>query len=121
MYVDLLQERFTTGLNISYNIPVKELEDSSNLIIPCGLQLLIENAVKHNIINKENQLNISITLDNKTLIIENNLRPKLGAKPFSLGIGLKNITEQYKDLTKDKIVITKNKNNFIVKLPIIDD
>lgn len=120
-YVDLLKERFTTGLIVNYSISQEFIIDSTKLIIPCGLQLLIENAVKHNTVNSATPLIIDIYLEDNYLVVKNNINPKINDKSVSTGIGLNNITEQYKELTNDRIVINNSKSNFIVKLPIIED
>ena len=88
---------------------------------PMTLQLLIENAIKHNIVSKSKPLFISIYYheEKKLLIVENNLQIKK-EKIISTGIGLTNVTERYKLLTEKKIQIEEEPGVFRIGLPLID-
>jgi len=89
-------------------------------IPPLSLQMIIENAIKHNVISKDNPLVVKIFVeDNEYLVIENNISPKIEKEP-STGVGLENIRNRYLYLT-GKVVIVKNENGaFIVKLPLFE-
>ena len=114
-YMELLNMRFEGG--IEFSIP----EEVSNLdlkIVPLSLQLLLENAVKHNVITSNNPLKISIYEENNFLCVENNinLKDSLGK---STKVGLKNINQRYSLITNEKVEITDKKQIFKVKLPLL--
>jgi sensor histidine kinase YesM len=117
MYADLLKERFTDGLEITVDI---EGNYYKTLIVPCSIQLLIENATKHNIINSQNPLYIKIYIVESWIYVENNYQPRLSVEA-SNKLGLKNIDGQYKALFKKSISISRSDERFIVKLPLIDN
>jgi len=85
------------------------------------IQMLIENAIKHNIVSKDKPLNINIFLNSdRTLIyIKNNLQLKQESID-STGIGIQNIIDRYKLLTEKEIEITQTNDIFMVGLPVIN-
>jgi sensor histidine kinase YesM len=88
------------------------------MIPPCALQILMENAIKHNEFTDANPLKIRIAMNGQYLKVSNNVKPK----PYSVnstGIGLKNLSSRYKIICKRDIVIETNLENFTVKLPLI--
>jgi ligand-binding sensor domain-containing protein len=114
-YFFLLKKRFGENIDLDINIEDEILKSS---IPPMTLQILIENAVKHNIISKDKPLRIKIYSTKKQIIIENNLQPKI-TKEVSTGIGLENIFKRYR-LKTDKVPeIEKNDKLFKVILPVI--
>lgn len=115
MYIDLLKERFVDGLAVDNRIDPSLL---SAYIVPCSLQLLIENATKHNIVSAEEPLRIELSTSGRTLSVVNNLQPRTSIHP-STGLGLANIRQQYADITSREIEITKTDSQFIVKLPLV--
>jgi two-component system, LytTR family, sensor kinase len=86
-------------------------------IAPMTLQLLIENAVKHNIVSSKQPLDIVISAENDNLIIKNNLQFK--EELSGTGVGLKNISSRYAFLTDRKVEIIKEDNLFKVIIPLI--
>jgi sensor histidine kinase YesM len=110
-YLFLQQIRF--GANFTSQINLKE---NDFLLVPLALQLLIENAVKHNEISGENPLSIQIYDDEEYLIVTNNLQPRSNL-PESNHIGLSNLDFQYKYLSGKNIEVIRDKIHFTVKLP----
>ena len=87
-------------------------------IVPCTLQLLVENAIKHNAFSASDPLVIEVTTDGKSISMENTLRPKAFTAP-STGIGLQYIRNQYRDLAGAEIQVVKTNTHFKVTLPIL--
>lgn len=115
MYIDLLRERFIEGLVFVIDVD-ESLYDRS--IVPCSLQLLVENATKHNIVSAESPLTIKIKCDEEFITVSNNLQERTHGQP-STHLGLANIRRQYMDITRREIFVEKTETEFIVKLPII--
>jgi two-component system, LytTR family, sensor kinase len=86
-------------------------------IAPMTLQLLVENAVKHNVVSRKQPLDIIISAGNDNLIIKNNLQSK--EELPGTGVGLKNIISRYAFLTDKKVEIIKEDNLFKVIIPLI--
>lgn len=90
----------------------------SIMIPPCALQILIENAIKHNEFSDSNPLTIKIWLNGQYLKVSNNNKPK----PYSVNsthIGLKNLSSRFQLICHRDIIVEKNKDAFTVKLPLI--
>lgn len=113
-YIFLLKMRFEENLSFSIRID-KQFE--SYRLPPMAVQMLIENAVKHNEISNRRPLNIRIYTDKEDLIVSNPVQPKLTASP-STGIGLANLAKRYHLLFKREIQITENEQ-FTVRIPLI--
>lgn len=109
-----LQVRFGSNINWEYRIDDKVM---NYLLPPLSLQILVENAVKHNIASKEIPLNISIISDDNYLKIKNNITEN-SEKPISHKIGLKNLNKRYALLGAYKIKTIRDKN-FTVHLPLL--
>ena len=114
-YIFLLKSRFNDKLIVNID---QNLYTLNACIPPLALQLLIENAVQHNIITKESQLIIEVELLNNEIVVHNNLQKKNSSESF--GIGLPNLSKRYKLLAGKNIDIKETKDSFIVKLPIIE-
>jgi hypothetical protein len=114
-YVGLLKTRFEDSIQI--DIPEKShIPDAQ--VVPLSLQLLLENAVKHNIVSDSKPLKLRIYEESNQLIIENNLQKKQVAQS-STGVGLQNIASRYQLLTDRKMSIAENKTHFKVHIPIL--
>lgn len=111
----LLKERF--GENIRIEIAVPEYLENHR-IIPLSMQMLFENAIKHNIISSSSPLTIQVRAEGKQLIISNNLQRKKQIMD-STKVGLQNIKNRYSFYTQKTVEVTEDKNLFIVKLPLI--
>lgn len=116
IYADLLKERFGSSIDIQFDT-VANLHDQ---VLPMTLQLLIENAVKHNIVSKNQPLRIDISIDTDKdyLYVNNNLQKKIQAVT-STGMGLNNIKERYKYFTDHEIIVKKRDDIFEVGIPLI--
>jgi two-component system LytT family sensor kinase len=114
-YMSLLKMRFEDS--IIFDIPDKANNPESK-VVPLSLQLLLENAVKHNTVTATKPLHIKIYEDGDSLVVENNLQPKQIVKKSS-GVGLNNIMQRYELLTDKKIHITKEANRFAVTIPML--
>ena len=114
-YIDLIKERFTEGVITQIDIP-RQMYDSC--VVPCALQLLVENATKHNIVSPDMPLTISIAVEGDWVVVRNNLQERTHGQP-STHLGLENIRRQYQDITGSSIVVEKSESEFIVKLPIV--
>ena len=114
-YVKLLKMRFEDSIHLE--IP----EHSNNpeaKIIPLSLQLLLENAVKHNVVTSSKPLYIKVYEENGMLVVDNNLQEKQVVKKSS-GVGLQNIRQRYGIFTDRQVEITKSNTDFSVKLPLL--
>ncbi|HEY6502996.1 MAG TPA: histidine kinase [Chitinophagaceae bacterium] len=114
-YFFLLQIRHDNKLQMQV-----ELNEEANkaMIPPCALQVLIENAIKHNEFTDSNPLLIRIAMNGQYVRVSNNAKPKLYAVN-STGIGLKNLSSRYRIISRKDIEIEKSRDSFTVKLPLI--
>ncbi len=114
-YYFLLKVRFQEGLNLKIDVPSKLL---THQIPPLTVQILIENAIKHNIFSKEQPLNITVELSESSLlkVVNNKTTAPLAVK--SNYVGLNNIQKRYSYFTKQKVRII-NTTDFEVHFPII--
>ena len=112
--MSLLHDRYEKGLEYD----IVNIEDNENYILSTSLQQILENVVKHNIIEIENPIKIFISKENDYLVVKNNCNLKSKAKKTS-GKGLKNIQELYAFFSDKKLIVEENKNVFIVKLPLL--
>lgn len=115
-YFSLLKIRFEKAVEMETAIDEKEMEHY--LIPPISLQLLAENAIKHNEFSESIPLCINIRLINDELIIHNPVRKKYLGKPSSK-IGLLNLQERYKLTTGKEIIIKEEEKDFTVILPVL--
>lgn len=114
--VFLQQIRF--GENLSVHVDISP--NTPYLIPPLALQMLIENAIKHNVISAASPLNIEMRVEDGYFVISNTLQPKT-VMGESLGLGLENIRKRYGFLTNKSMDVIKEDGKFVVKLPIIEE
>lgn len=112
-YVFLLKERF--GQNLQVKIGDFKSEKQIQ-IVPLTLQMLFENAIKHNVISTEKPLNIEVFGENGHLVVRNNLQRKNQVMD-STGVGLQNIKDRYRMLTDKPVEIIASQQYFTVILP----
>ena len=115
MYYDLLKIRFPEGFSVENNILP---EDLSRMVVPCTLQLLVENVTKHNAISPEAPVRIRIVTDGRFLTLENNRHPR-ASEPVSTGLGLPYIRKQYMDISGEGIRVEKTDDAFRVRIPLL--
>lgn len=112
-YRFLLEQRFGKSIEISVNIS----NPKTYMILPLTLQLLIENAVKHNVVSKNKPLIIHITQTDENLKICNNLQPKLSVE-VSTHFGLQSLSKRYVHLLGKDIIINKTADEFCITIPL---
>jgi LytS/YehU family sensor histidine kinase len=113
-YFFLYKKRFGESLQLSINLPQEILQKE---IAPITLQILLENALKHNSFSLNNPLHISIFYHTPELMISNNVTAKV-TQEKSTGIGLKNVIERHSLLFQKTISIEHSEGRFIVKIPL---
>ena len=115
MYVELLKVRFPEGFDVITDIP----EDlMARYVLPCSLQLLIENATKHNAVSIDVPLVVKVTADEHSISVCNNIVPKL-TRSSSTGLGQKYIMQQYMDLSGKEVEICSSETEYCVTLPLL--
>jgi two-component system LytT family sensor kinase len=115
-YVFLLKERFGANLKVE----IADLKGKGHLaVVPLSLQMLFENAIKHNILSTEKPLMIEVFAENGSLIVRNNLQRKNQVMD-STGIGLDNIRTRYRILTNREVETIVSQQYFTVILPLYE-
>ena len=115
-YFFLLSIRYDHKMQVHLNI--SDLDLNQFLVVPYTVQILVENAIKHNEFSYEHPLNIFISTKDEFLIVQNTGKQKQLVSGTTK-VGLKNLGAQYRLLVKKAIIIEETENNFIVKLPLI--
>ncbi|HET8572445.1 MAG TPA: two-component regulator propeller domain-containing protein [Edaphocola sp.] len=115
-YLHVQQTRFGDGLKV--NINIEEAVLASGKMIPMVLQMLIENAIKHNVVSVSQPLVIDILSKDKRIIVSNPLRPKIN-EDKGAGIALINIKKRYRLLTRQTVHYGEINGAFVVSLPIL--
>lgn len=113
-YMTLVRMRFENSI-------IFEVKPNINFeakVVPLSLQLLLENAIKHNQVTQDSPLKVKIFQQGDYLIISNDFKPKAVIK-HSVGVGLINIKQRYGLLTERKVVVEKSEASFNVKLPLL--
>ena len=114
-YADLLKVRFPEGLEVETDIPDEAMSRS---VVPCCMQLLVENATKHNAVQPDHPLRVRISADADSVTVTNNRIPKL-RRSVSTGLGLQYIRQQYRDLSGKSITVLEDEHNYTVTLPLL--
>ncbi len=113
-YIYLQKIRYGDGL--SFNSDISSLK---GLVAPLSLQILVENAIKHNEVSIDHPLSIELEENNVYYILKNNLQKKKVIRENS-GTGLDNLIKRYEYLSSNKVDIVENEKEFIVKIPKIE-
>jgi LytS/YehU family sensor histidine kinase len=115
-YLFLQKIRFGNNLKVEFDLA----NEMKYKVAPLSIQMLIENAIKHNIVSKEDPLRIVISLNgDNQLEVSNNLQKKNVMEGDSQGIGLENIKQRYAYLTDIEVSVEQIDGRFVVKLPLI--
>lgn len=115
LYIDIMRERFLDSFEVKIALPAEQM---SRKVVPCSLQVLVENAFKHNAVSPTQKLLIDIHTEGDNVVVTNNLNPKQTPSE-SNGFGLKNLRAQYKVLSGTKIDVVQTKESFTVKFPLL--
>lgn len=115
-YMYLMHVRFENHILFDVSI---DTESKQKLIPPLTLQMLIENAIKHNLITEERPLQIEVATQGKYLIVRNTLFPVKNPES-SAGSGLENIRQRYAHFSDQPVIIQKSDQQFEVHIPLLD-
>ncbi len=113
-FIAIHKERLGENLMVKIDIPE---ESTKKNIPPLSLQLLVENAIKHNIAGKENPLIIEVYSDADSVTVKNNFQPR--ETTYSTRNGLKNLVQRYKMLSEKEVEIIQDNSYFTVTLPLL--
>jgi hypothetical protein len=116
-YAFLLKTRFGHNLEIDIDVADEKLQKK---IVPLSLQLLMENAIKHNIVSADKPLKIEVFAENGSLVVSNNLQKK-NQLHESTGIGLDNIRNRYKLLSEKLVEVRESNDHFTVSIPLLSN
>lgn len=116
-YYHLLRTRFGSGIHLKVEVPQRH---TASLLPPLTLQMLVENAVKHNNVSRDAPLTVTLACTGEGwLLVKNNLQPKQG-RVDSTGIGLANIREKYKLLGLPDVELRHSQDAFTVLIPLVE-
>ena len=115
LYIDLLKVRFPEGFDVEIDVDEDKM---ARFVPPCSIQLLIENATKHNAVGAENPLVVKVKTVGDNVYVSNNIVPKVTKSP-STGLGQKYITQLYMDLSGKTVGIEKTETEYCVTLPLL--
>jgi hypothetical protein len=115
LYIDLQQTRFGNGLKVNIQVPEEYMHYK---IAPVTLQNLIENAIKHNVVDESFPLVIDIFIEDDCLVVRNNLQKK-GVVETSNKKGLEQFVSLYSFLSTKPVVITETADAFIIRIPLV--
>jgi ligand-binding sensor domain-containing protein len=115
LYINLQQTRFKKGLQVNMNVPDEYLHSR---IAPVTLQNMIENAIKHNVIDDESPLVITIYTEEEYLVVKNNLQKKSMVETSNQK-GLAQFTNLYAYLSSKPVLIQEDEKHFTIKIPLV--
>ncbi len=115
-YLFIQEKRYGNAFQVNFS--VSAIEEQHYYLAPLTLQLLAENAIKHNAVLKEKPLLLEIFIEADQLVVRNNINPKLHPEK-SAGLGLQNIHKRYQLLTNKSVAVSKDDDYFTVIIPLI--
>ena len=113
-YIFLLKIRFEEALEVTVDFP----EDENLFLLPMALQIIIENAIKHNKVSLQEALKINVKLEGDYIYVSNNLQLAKN-KELSTGFGLENIRKRLSFLSDKKLDTSIEGGNFVAKIPVL--
>lgn len=116
MYTDLLKVRFSCGFEVRTDVPE---EFMSCQVVPCSIQMLVENALKHNRVSPGNPLFIDMVAKENRFIVTNTISPRMASSEESTKVGLNYIRQQYIDLSGNDIEVIDDGKTYSVSLPLL--
>ncbi|HET7898549.1 MAG TPA: histidine kinase, partial [Flavisolibacter sp.] len=114
-YSFLLRIRFDETIRIENTI---DPQNGAACILPCTLQVLVENAMKHNFFSEKEPLVVTLGMNHQFITVSNPVRPKLHVAD-STKVGLRNLKARYRLITNQNVLVQKTATKFLVKLPIV--
>ena len=114
-YIYLQKIRFGESLQVEYSLDL----DQSRMVIPLSLQMLVENAIKHNEVSGEHPLHIEILSTEKGHVIVKNKLRRIELSEKSPGMGLENLRKQVAFFSNDSLLVQEEPESFIVRIPTI--
>lgn len=115
-YFALEQRRFGAAIHLSVEVPEAQ---RAALVVPLTLQLLVENAIKHNVATLDSPLNINVAVGNACLVVSNPIRPRL-SPARSTAFGLDSINKRYAAFTQRPTDVSTTDGIFCVRIPLIE-
>ena len=115
-YVFLQQMRYGQALEVAIDLPAELLD---TLLPPLSLQVVFENAIKHNVVNPSSPLKIEVFAKGKWLVVRNNIQPKVSSTA-STRLGQDNMVKRYKMISKRIPQFTVDMKSYTAKLPLIE-
>lgn len=113
-YIFLLRIRFGDNLKIE-----NQIDSKVGKVVPLSIQMLLENAVKHNEVSAEQPLEVKLFIQDGFIIVSNTLKLKSNMLEGNSGVGLQNIKRRYEFLTPQKVTIENTQGSFIVRIPVL--
>lgn len=113
-YIYILKKRYGDNIVID-----EKIDNLSGWIAPLSIQLLVENAIKHNTVSSEKHLRIGIQIGPEWVTVTNPIQPKFQSLNESTGFGLSSLVARYAYLTPMKIDISREAHQFTVRIPVI--
>jgi len=115
-YITMMNERHKGNLQVNIK---NDNHYAHFLLPPMSLQLLVENAIKHNIVSNKQPLQIAIEVTNNQVCVNNRMQDKKNKEP-STGTGLYNLNQRYRFLCNKEISIEKKNGYFVVSIPLLN-
>lgn len=116
-YFFLLQIRYESKIKLEKEVKGYNLDAVT--ILPCALQILVENAIKHNVFSEANPLSIKISMNEENIYVANTKQPGKIPPHYSTKVGLSNLKARYELAYKKPITVESNRNYFVVRLPLL--
>lgn len=114
-YLFLQQLRYGDGVRVDLAVPAEYLD---RLMPPLSMQVILENAMKHNVANTAQPLHIEVTVENGQLLIRNNVQPKV-SNTYSAGLGQRNLIKRYQMVSPEQPSFIMGSERYEARLPLI--